>query len=161
MLMVTYILSYNIFRYFISYRSCKVSIFPKLSAPQLLFYLRVFSKYLRGRSCLQDTHNLGNRVSWRKGQEYMHMVFCYFHYVYLKFIRLTYLFKISLNALLDICPHYPFSVFRGPYKMVFCIIYSMTCSSCAHAYILPYCYYPLKDNFSSPPKGGVSKLYFS
>ena len=151
MLMVLDIFFDKIFCYFVPHCPGKVTIFPKFASPELLFYIREDLKNLSCRSPLKSLYHLRDRISRRKSQKYVHMIFSNFHCLYLKFIRQCDFFENCLNKFSKISPQYPFPIFRGPYQVVSGIVHRMTGSLNGHAYILidfkPF----LKDDVSSPP----------
>jgi len=151
MLVVLDIFFDNIFRHFVPYRSGKVSVFPKFTAPQLLFHLRVSLKNPSRTSSLQTLHDLRNRIAWWKSKKYVHMILGYFHRFNFKIIIFRNFFKTFFNKFTNVTPQYPFTIFRRPYKMISRIIYRMTCSSICHAKSLIDFQSFLKDDVSSPP----------
>jgi hypothetical protein len=97
--------------YFISYTPDKVSIIPRLSSSKLFLQLGIFFEYLSRRYTLHYLHYLGwSLFRWHFGK-YVHMVFHYFHGVYLKTIlfgnMLEHFFQISH----DFFRKYPLTVF--------------------------------------------------
>ena len=136
MLMVLDIFFDKIFCYFVPHCPGKVTIFPKFASPQFLFYIWEDLKYLSCRSSLKSLYYLRNRISRWKFQKYVHMIFCNFHRLYLKFIRRCDLFENCLNKFSKISPQYPFPILRGPYQMVSGIVHRMTGSLNGHANIL-------------------------
>jgi hypothetical protein len=107
---------------FISYTSHKVTVIPNLSCPKLLPELGKLLKYLFCRYAFQHLHQLYRRVFGGRFQKQVHMVFYYFHLIYLKPILLAYPFEHFLQVHRDLPTQYVFSVFRHPNQMVFQIV---------------------------------------
>ena len=95
-------------------------------------------KYHAGTDALQNPYHLGNRVPWWKTQKDMHMVFCDLKGIYLKIVILGNLLKDLFHSLSNIIPQNPFSVFRGPYQMIFRIVDRMRSSFQFHAVNIAY-----------------------
>jgi hypothetical protein len=79
----------------------KISIFPEFPAPQLPFDLGVFVEDRSRTQTLQSSHDLGNRVSWRKLTENMDMFRIHFHLGDFYFVLLGDLLKHSFHSLLQ------------------------------------------------------------
>ncbi len=138
----------------ISDRPDKKSILPKLTTPQLLLDLRIFSENLRRRNTFENTHHLRNRISGRKIQKKMHMIRSNFHLFNLKRELIGNAFEQLSHSLSNICSLDPLAIFRCPHQMVSGVINSMTGSFDRHARNLNTQRPPfVGQNFSSPPKG--------
>jgi len=139
--MITMIL--NIFpdyfsRHFITYSANKIPVFPKLTTPKLLLNSRIFPEYHAGSDTLQHRYYPRNAVPRWKRQKYMYMISSYFHRINLKLIGYRNLLKYTLYSLLYVSSQNPFPILRCPYKMIFRVIYRMTCSSQCHAVYISY-----------------------
>ena len=136
--MVFYIVSNDLCGYFIANCSDKISIFPKLSTPQFLFYFGVLLKYHTSADALEHPYYFGNRIPRWEGQKDVDMVFCNLKGIYLKIVMLGNLLKDLFHSLSNIISQDPFSVFRGPYQMIFRIIDRMSSSFQYHAVNIAY-----------------------
>jgi hypothetical protein len=74
--MVVNVVSNYLCGHFVAHCSHKVSVFPKLSTPQVFFYLMVLREYYARTDALQHPYHSGNGVPRRKGQNDMDMVLC-------------------------------------------------------------------------------------
>src|SRR3974390_1521777 len=123
--MILNILPDYLCRYFVSYGSGKISVFPKFSTPKLLLYFRVFSKYHACADALQHAYNFGYTIARWKRQKYVHMVLSYFHRIYRISMVHGYFFKYLLYPILYVSSEYPFPILRCPDQMIFRVIYGM------------------------------------
>jgi len=118
---------------FVNNTSDKVPIVPKLLSPKLFPNLGKLFKYLSGRYTLHYLPDFRRRIFWGCLRKYVHMVFHYFHRIYIEPIFLSYfskyLFKIARYFFTqDMLP-----VLRYPHKVILQVIYSMFGPSYAHA----------------------------
>ena len=107
--MITVILnifSDNFGRYLVTYGPGKISVFPKFTTPKLLLHLCVLMKNHARTYTLQYPHYPGNTISQWKRQKYMHVIYGYFHRVYLKPMIQRHLFKYALHTLLYVTTKY-------------------------------------------------------
>jgi len=112
----------------IPHRPRKIPIFPKFSSPQLLLHLRKLLKYLAGRNTLQHPYYLRNRIPRWKTQEDMDVTRCHPHLLDLKTIMLQHLQKYLFRFVPDIFSLNPFSIFRRPYQVIFCVVNGVSSS---------------------------------
>jgi hypothetical protein len=132
MSLVLNIMANDISGYFISYTPDEVSIIPKLSCPKLFPELGIFLEYLSRRNALHYLDDLGRSVFRRRFGKYMHMIFYYFHGIYLKTILFSNMLEYFFKTLRDFFRKYPFTVFGYPDQMIFQIIYGVFRSSNSH-----------------------------
>ena len=123
---------YYICSNFITNTPDKIAIAPKLSRPKLSPQFRKLFKNLSCRYTFKYLYYLRRRISRRYCNKYMHMVFHYFHRVYIKLIFFGYLLKYLLQIPRNFIPHYVFSVLWYPYQMIFQIIYGVFCPLYSH-----------------------------
>ena len=160
--MVFNIVAHHLCSYFIANCPDKITIFPEFSSPKLFLHLRMLMKYHAGTDALQNPYHLGNRVPWRKGQKNMNMVLCYLHGVYLKIVALRDFFEYIFHPFSNVISQNPFSIFRGPYQMVFRIIDRMAGSLQFHAESISYVSLPSAGELFIPVyKTGYSSSGFS
>ena len=136
MLVVLDIFLDYILGYFVPYCPHKVSIFPKFASPQVLFNFWKHLKYPSCRSAFKALNYLRYRITRRKPQKYMHMLFGYFHLIYFKLVGLSDFLKTFSNEISKITPQYPFTISMSPYQMIPGIVYRMTRPLDCHADIL-------------------------
>ena len=159
--MVFNIVSNHLCGHFITNCSNKITILPEFSSPKLFLHLRMLMKYHAGTDALQNPYHLGNRVPSWKAQKDMHMVFCDLKGIYLKIVILGNLLKDLFHSLSNIIPQNPFSVFRGPYQMIFRIVDRMRSSFQFHAVNIAYLNLPLAGELFIPVyKTGYSSSNF-
>jgi hypothetical protein len=160
--MVRNIFPDNFCGYFVANGAGKISIFPKLSSPQLFLYFRVLREYGADTDALQHSYHLGDTISGRKRQKNMDMVFCDLKGIYLKIMILGYLFKYLFYSISDVCSQDPLSVFRDPHQMVFGIIDCMAGSFKLHAVDIAYLSLPSAGELFIPVyKTGYSSSGFA
>ena len=140
-------------RHLIPHCSDKISVLPKLSSPQLPLHFRKFFKHFTCRNTLQHPYYLGNRISWRKTQEQVHMVRRHPHFLNLKPMALR-----NLRKYLSYSPPYitslnPFPVLGCPHQMIFRIVNRMSSSSDCHAFDISHLICLWQTHLSSPSTG--------
>ena len=160
MSMVADIVLYRFARDFVSQRSNKIAVFPKLSTPQFSCDLWVSQEDLFCTDAFERSQHLAKRISrWDTGK-YMDMVLCYFHFLNFTVSCFQYLFKQLLCGISHLFLQYPFSVFGCPYKMVSRVIDCM-----AHSFDVHAAYYTTLLNKGNPflpvLPHGVSRVNFS
>ena len=142
----------NIVSYLFSNCYIEISLFPKVTSPKFFFYFRELLKNYTSRYAFYYSNNLRYRISWRKGYQYVNVIFRYFTSIYFKIKTTCDFIKKLLNSFLNIALKNLFSIFRTPYEMVFGFIYRMACSFNSHTAILmgkrpfykPYRYNPIR-----------------
>jgi len=118
----------------VSDRPNKIPIFPKFSRPQPLLQSRKHAEQFSCTYALYCPNHLTYRMLWRKRYQYMYMILCYFHLIYLKSIIFTYLpYQLFRTFPYLFTNKYLFPIFRAPYQMVCCVIYRMTRPLQSHA----------------------------
>lgn len=105
--------------HFVSYTRSIVSGAPKMTAPQLLLYLRKFLKDNFGRNRLKNTHNLSGRPLWSRRDKQMHMIRHQLHGQYLKIVLLSNLVEKLFDTVLYRTKQKGFAIFRYPNQMIF------------------------------------------
>lgn len=134
--MMLYIFPYHIICNLLSYCSEKISLLPKMTTPKLFFNPWKLFENLTSRNTFNYSYNLGNRISWRKRNQYVNMIFSHFTTVYLKIKMTGDLKKKLLYPLTNFINKNFFSVFWAPNQMVLGFINCMTRSFQAHAFIV-------------------------
>ena len=130
------VLPYDIVSDMFPHGSEEVSLFPKMTTPQLLLYLRKLLENLTAGYALQNPNDLRNRIPrWKRDQD-VNVVFCDLTLLHLKIKMSGNLQKQFLNPVTDVPNKYLFPILRTPYKMISRFIYRMTCSAQNHADIL-------------------------
>jgi hypothetical protein len=99
--------------YLIPHCPCKVAIFPKLPAPQLLPQLRVFLEQDTGGDTLQNPYYLCNRILRWEGEEEVDMIRSDLHLLNLKAKILGSLVKELFHPRSNLVPH-PLAIFGSP-----------------------------------------------
>jgi|WetSurMetagenome_2_1015567.scaffolds.fasta_scaffold139432_2 hypothetical protein len=127
------IMAYDISGYFITHTPDEVSIIPEFSCPKLFLEPGIFFEYLSRRNALHYLDNLRWSVFRRSFGKYVHMIFHYFHGIYLKTILLRNMLEHFFKILRYFLRKYLFTIFRNPYQMILKIIYSVFRSSDSHA----------------------------
>ena len=134
--MLLNVLPYDIVSDMFPHGSEEVSLFPKMTTPQLLLDLRKFLKNLTARYAFQNSNYLRNRVARWKRDQNVNVLFCNLALLYLKIKMSGNLQKQFLNPVTDVPNKYLLPILRTPYKMISRFIYRMTCSAQNHADIL-------------------------
>ena len=130
------VLPYDIVSDMFPHGSEKVPLFPKMTTPQLLLYLRKLLENLTTGYALQNPNHLRNRVPrWKRDQD-VNVVFCDLTFLYLKIKMSGNFQKQFLNPVTDIPNKYLLPILWTPYKMISRFIHRMTCSAQNHADIL-------------------------
>jgi len=158
--MILYIFLYRLTGDFVSNSSDKISIFPKFSTPQLSLYIWVPQKDFFCTNTFENSHDLTNRIFGWYTDEYMNMIFSYFHFLYFTVSCCQYFFKETLYSISQLFFQYPLAIFGRPYKMVSCVVNCMAQSFDTHeAY---YTKFLKKGNpFLPVLPHGVSRVSFS
>jgi len=110
----------------------KISIFPKLTAPQLFFNIWIFPKNLFCTHTLESSYNLTYRIFRRDTRENMNVILGN-----LQLDNLTVSYCQNLIKQLANCvPNFVFNnklpIFRRPHKMISCIVNCTAQSFYAH-----------------------------
>ena len=153
---------------FIANTPDEIAIMPKLSSPKLFLELRKFPKYLPRQYAFHYLHDLSRRVFRRSFGKYVHMVFHYFHDIYMKALFLCYMledfFQISRYLSVKNLP----PILGYPNQMVFQIVdrvlrpsysHATFYNSCGLALARP-CLSPHGEPLSSRPQAGGMKVGF-
>ena len=117
--MILNILPDYLCRYFISYGSGEISVFPKLSTPKLFLHFRIFSKDHARADTLQHAYNFRYTIARWKRQKYVNMVLSYFHRIFRKSMVYGYFFEYLPYPFLYVSSKYPLPILWSPYQMVF------------------------------------------
>ena len=104
-----------------------------------------FSNTLCRRDTLQYAYHMRYRISRWKTQEDMNVIRSYTNLLNLKLILLRNFPKNLLNLLPYILPLNPFSIFRRPHQMIFCIVNRMSSPSDCHGVSYTTFHLPLAD----------------
>ena len=139
--MILNILPDYLCRYFISYGSGEISVFPKLSTPKLFLHFRIFSKDHARADTLQHAYNFRYTIARWKRQKYVNMVLSYFHRIYRKSMVYGYFFEYLPYPFLYVSSKYPLPILWSPYQMVFRVVYGMRGSLDRH--VLCIAHFPL------------------
>ncbi len=139
--MILNILPDYLCRYFISYGSGEISIFPKLSTPKLFLHFRIFSKDHARADTLQHAYNFRYTIARWKRQKYVNMVLSYFHRIYRKSMVYGYFFEYLPYPFLYVSSKYPLPILWSTYQMVFRVVYGMRGSLDRH--VLCIAHFPL------------------
>ena len=130
------VIFYDIFCDMLPHGSEEISLFPKMTTPQFLFYFGIFLENLTAGYALQNSHYFRNRIpGWKRDQD-VNMVFGNLTFLNLKIKLRCNLQKQFLNPSLDIANQNLSPIFRTPHEMVSSFIDRMTCSTQNHADIL-------------------------
>lgn len=135
-MLIAYISSYYICGYFVSNRSNKVTIVPKLSTPKLFLQPRIFLKNLAGAYPFQYIHNLCGRIPRWSSQKHMNMVWHNFHRIYFKFVLFGYFFKKFFNSFFHLLIQNILAILWNPDKVIFDVIHCMFRSFNSHTVYL-------------------------
>lgn len=148
--------------HFIPHRPNKVSVFPKLSTPQLLFHAREISSNNLGAHRFKHLNHPSNGIFGRKREKEMDMIFSDLHLGNFKTMVVGNFLKHFMHSAPDRFIEHPFSIFGSPHQMIFCIINAVTCSLEAHAPTLPnFCCQRQHAFFIPALPGGAFKCDFS
>ena len=139
--MILNILPDYLCRYFISYGSGEISVFPKLSTPKLFLHFRIFSKDHARADTLQHAYNFRYTIARWKRQKYVNMVLSYFHRIYRKSMVYGYFFEYLPYPFLYVSSKHPLPILWSPYQMVFRVVYGMRGSLDRH--VLCIAHFPL------------------
>jgi hypothetical protein len=131
-LVIINMLSGNIVCYLISNCANKISIFLKLTSPQLFLQFGMPLKYMPRGFTFLYFHYFRIRKQWWKTQKYMNMILCYFHHLYFRFIADGNLPKAIFYTFSNITYQYPFSVLWSLFQMISGIIGRMSASPYGH-----------------------------
>ena len=122
---------------FISNTSDKIAIVPQLICPELFLNLGKFFKQLPTRYAFHYLYYFCWSIPRRCFQKYVHMVFCYFHGIYLKPIFLSNMIKYFFQVPRNIPGQYMLSILRYPLQVILQIVNGMLGSSYSHAIFIP------------------------
>jgi hypothetical protein len=160
--MVFNIISDHLCGYFVANCSSKISVFPKLSTPQLFLYIRMFLKYCTGTDALEHPYHLGYGIPRGKGQKDMDMVLCGLKGIDLKLVVYGNLLKDLFRSFSQSSTQDPLSIFRSPYQMVFRVIDRMAGSLQFHVVGIAYLSLPSAGELFIPVyKTGYSSSGFA
>ena len=121
----------------ISNTSDKIAVIPQFSRPKLFPDFGVFLKYLSCRYAFHYLHNVRGGIPRWRFQEYVYMVFYYFHCIYRKAIFLCYMVEHFFQIARNVTIQYVLSILRYPYQVILQIEYGMFGSSYSHAIFIP------------------------
>ena len=134
--MILYIIPYYIISYLFTPCPIKISLFLKMTSPELLFNFRKFLENLTIRNAFQNSNYSGNRISRWKRNQYVNMILRYLTSLYFKIKMTCNFIKKLFYPRANFINEDLFSIFRAPNQMIFSFINRMTCSSQGHAVIL-------------------------
>ena len=117
---------------FIANTPDKIPVIPKLSRPKLFPELGKLLECLSRRDTLHYLHHLSRRVFRRGFGKYMHVVFHYFHSIYVKAVLFSYMQEDPFKIFRYLSAEYLLPIFGYPHQMVFKVIDGMFGSSYSH-----------------------------
>ena len=133
MSLVLNIVANDVDGYFVSDTPDEVSVIPKLSCPKLFPKLGIFLECLSRRDTLHYLDYFCRRVFWRCFGKYVHVVFHYFHRIYMKAILFGNMLKHFFQVFCYFPVEYLFPVLGYPDQMIFKAIDGVFGSSYSHA----------------------------
>jgi hypothetical protein len=122
MLMILDVAPNYIASHFVAYGSHKVAVAPHFAAPQLPAQVGILAKQLSRRDAFQYLHNPSWRQPRWRFEEYVHMIFHYFHRVYDHVILLGRSLQYFLGVLGDLWRQNLLAILRYPDEMVLEVI---------------------------------------
>jgi hypothetical protein len=122
--------------YFVSHTTDKIAIVPQFSRPKLFSQLWKLPEYFTRRNTFHYLHYPSRRVSGRRLDKYVNMVFHYFHRVYYELILFGNLVEYSFCIIRYFLTEYISSVFRYPDQMIFQFVNGMFSPSYPHAVVI-------------------------
>src|SRR5690606_2474659 len=146
----------------IPHRTNEISVFPKLSTPQLLVHAWEILPNDLGAHRFKHLNHPGNGILWREGEKEMYMVFFNLHLGNFKSMVVGNFLKHLMDSAPNRLIEHPFSILGSPHQMEFCIINAVTRSLKAHAPTLPNSCCQRQHAFFIPAlPGGAFKCDFS
>ena len=140
--------------------SGKIYVFPKFFIPKSFSNPLRLLRYHISDETAQHGYYFVKAVLRRKRQNIMEMSPRYLYCSYLKIMVPGNFLKNCLNSISNISSRYPFAILRGPYQMIFRIIYRMIGSFKGHVVDITYLSLPAGGGFSSFfTKQGIRVLY--
>jgi hypothetical protein len=114
----------------------EVAVFPKFSCPKAFPYPREFAEQFSRTNAFYCSNHLANRPLRWKRYQYVYMILCHFHFLYLKSILFRYLpDQLSRSFPYLQLTKYALPIFRAPHQMVYRVVNRMTRPLQSHAYL--------------------------
>ena len=145
MSLILNIVANDVSGYFVTHTPGEVSVIPKLSCPKLFPELGKFLEYLSRRDALHYLDYFCRRIFWRCFGKYVHMVFHYFHRVYVKAVLFGNMLKHFFKVFRYLPVEYLFPVLGYPDQVVFKIVDGVFGSSYSHAVFYNSYYFAYQD----------------
>jgi hypothetical protein len=115
----------------VSHCSGEIPIFPQFACPQSLLYPRKLTKQLPSTYTFYHPYHLSYRIFRRKRYQYMYMIYCHFHLLYLHSILFADFFDQLFRS-------FPYLIFNKYLPPIFWTPYQMVCR--------------IKDRMTRPPQ---------
>ena len=122
--------------YLVTYTSDEISITPKLSRPQLFPQLRELLEHFPGRNALHHLYHLCWRTFRGCLYKHVHMIFHYFHRIYVELILLCNMSKHLFQILRYFLTQYMLPVLGYPHQVILQVIYGVLRSSDPHTILI-------------------------
>ena len=124
-------------RYFVSYTPHEVAVLPYHPRPHRFAYIRKLLEYLSRRYTLHYLYHSCRSIRWRGFEEHMHVVFHYFHRVYIEVIFLRNLPKNLFNILTNFITQNMHPILRHPHQVIFQVVDGVFCPAYSHTAFIP------------------------
>ena len=135
--------------HFVAYRACKITVFPKLTTPQLTLDLRMLLENRARTQALQPRYDLRDRQLGREGTENVNMILAHFQLFDFNAVGQANFQQQSVHPFTHRTPKNLFAIFGRPHQMIRCVIHAVRTTSKSHLFIVA---------ITLPPSGYAAAL---